>query len=79
MSSGGFERLLRYVEADSFVDHMQWARRTLGEPPVYPAAMLQTCISWLAGGSYHHIRVNIGTSRAGFYRIVHTVLRAINN
>ncbi|KAF1784557.1 hypothetical protein GQ600_25327 [Phytophthora cactorum] len=48
------------------IDPLQTARRSLGEPPVSPAGMLQTCISWLAGGSYHHTRVITGTSRAGF-------------
>eukprot|EP00644_Phytophthora_capsici_P019370 jgi/Phyca11/133397/e_gw1.442.3.1 len=41
--------------------------------------MLQACISWLAGGSYHHIRIITGTSRAGFYRVVHAVIKAINS
>eukprot|EP00644_Phytophthora_capsici_P000423 jgi/Phyca11/100084/e_gw1.4.749.1 len=79
MSFSGFERLLSYIGGDLLVDPLQSARRACGEPPVSPAGMLQTCISWLAGGSYHHIRVITGTSRAGFYRIIHAVLRAINS
>eukprot|EP00644_Phytophthora_capsici_P018931 jgi/Phyca11/132888/e_gw1.253.6.1 len=78
MSFAGFERLLTAIGHQLAIDPLQSARRALGEPPVSPAGFLQTCISWLAGGSYHHIRVITGTSRSGFYRIVYAVLRAIN-
>lgn len=78
MSYAGFERLLSFVGADLTIDPLQSAGRALGETPVSPAGMLQTCISWLAGGSYHHIRVITGTSRADFYHIAQAVLRSIN-
>ncbi|KAK1947411.1 hypothetical protein P3T76_001421 [Phytophthora citrophthora] len=41
--------------------------------------MLQCALSWLAGGSYHHIRVIMGVSTATFYRIVYRVMFAIND
>eukprot|EP00644_Phytophthora_capsici_P003143 jgi/Phyca11/103083/e_gw1.7.490.1 len=78
MSLGAFERLLSLIGGQLSVDRFQPARRSRGEPPVSPAAMLQACISWLAGGSFHHIRIITGTSRSSHYRIVHAVIRAIN-
>ncbi|EGZ28757.1 hypothetical protein PHYSODRAFT_309513 [Phytophthora sojae] len=41
--------------------------------------MLQCALSWLAGGSYHHIRVITGVSIATFYRVVYRVMFAIND
>lgn len=78
MSYAGFVRLLSYVGADLAIDPLQSAPRFLGKSPVSPAGMLQTCICWLAGGSYRHIHVITGTSRARFYRIIHFMLRSIN-
>ncbi|KAG6946674.1 hypothetical protein JG687_00016576, partial [Phytophthora cactorum] len=45
----GFERLISLVGLDLSTDPLQSTRRALGEPPVSPAGILQTCISWLAG------------------------------
>eukprot|EP00644_Phytophthora_capsici_P018163 jgi/Phyca11/68342/gw1.25.311.1 len=41
--------------------------------------MLQCALSWLAGGSYHHIRVITGISKSTFYRVVYRVMYAIND
>lgn len=40
--------------------------------------MLQACLSWLGGGSFHHIRVITGVSKSSFYRIIYRVMRAIH-
>jgi len=39
--------------------------------------MVQMCIRWLGGGSYHDIRIVSGVSRAAFYSSVHKVIAAI--
>jgi hypothetical protein len=78
MSYSAFEALLRMVGPSLTIDQHQSMRRSSGVPPVSPAGMLQCCLSWLAGGSYHHIRVITGTSKAGFNRIVAQVMGAIN-
>ncbi|KAE8952012.1 hypothetical protein PF002_g33315 [Phytophthora fragariae] len=41
--------------------------------------MLQCALSWLAGGSYHHVRVITGVSISNFYRIIYRVMFAIND
>ncbi|ETI48403.1 hypothetical protein F443_07577, partial [Phytophthora nicotianae P1569] len=61
------------------VDYYQSVRRSRGVPPLTPTAMLQCAVSWLAGGSYHHIRVITGISTASFYRVDYKVMYAIND
>eukprot|EP00644_Phytophthora_capsici_P002405 jgi/Phyca11/105747/e_gw1.11.840.1 len=79
MSFLGLKRLLRAVGGALALDALQSMRRARGQSPLSPVSMLQASISWLAGGSYHHIRIITGTNRAGFYRVVHAVIKAINS
>ena len=39
---------------------------------------LHCCLRWLAGGSYHEIRLLAGISRATIYVYCHRVIRAVN-
>jgi hypothetical protein len=79
MSYASFEALLRIVGPNLKVDYYQSLRRSSGVPPICPAGMLQCTVSWLGGGSHHHIRIISGVSRATFYRIVYRVMNAIND
>ncbi|OWZ07689.1 hypothetical protein PHMEG_00019891 [Phytophthora megakarya] len=66
MSFSTFQELLFIVGPYLVVDYYQTLRRSRGIPPHSPATMLQCALSWLAGGSYHHIRVITGVSTATF-------------
>ncbi|OWZ01405.1 hypothetical protein PHMEG_00027215 [Phytophthora megakarya] len=79
MSLTTFEDLLCIVGQYRVVDYYQSLRRSRGVPPLTPAGMLQCVLSWLAGGSYHHVRVITGVSTATFYRVVYRVMFAIND
>ncbi|KAG7377210.1 hypothetical protein PHYPSEUDO_012027 [Phytophthora pseudosyringae] len=57
MKYSSFQELLRIVAPYLVVDYYQSMRRSRGTPPLSPAGMLQCALSWLGGGSYHHIRV----------------------
>eukprot|EP00918_Siedleckia_nematoides_P060432 GHVU01131923.1.p1 GENE.GHVU01131923.1~~GHVU01131923.1.p1 ORF type:complete len:402 (-),score=41.45 GHVU01131923.1:145-1350(-) len=76
MSPQAFEGLLRLIGGQLTVDEHQSRRRT-GTDPLTPAAKLLMTLSWLAGGSYHHIRVIAGVSRAYFYSCVYQVMRVV--
>ncbi|OWZ01040.1 hypothetical protein PHMEG_00027649, partial [Phytophthora megakarya] len=79
MSLTTFEELLCIVGPYLVVDYYQSLRRSYIVSPLTPAGMLQCALSWLAGGSYHHVRVITGVSTATFYRVVYRVMFAIND
>lgn len=73
MSAASFEKLLRAVAPFLARNTKQSVRRT-GIAPITAPNMLQMTISWLVGGSYHHIRAIAGVSRTAFYDSVKHVM-----
>eukprot|EP00644_Phytophthora_capsici_P018797 jgi/Phyca11/132225/e_gw1.143.13.1 len=76
MSAGGFDCLLHLVTPYLQRVTFKSTNRT-SMKPIEVVNMLQMTISWLAGGSYHSIRVLAGVSVPAFYSIVVDVMNAI--
>jgi|UPI00043EFA5F hypothetical protein len=76
MSRSSFEKLVRIVSHHLAQDAFQ-AERRAGVVISTPIAV-HTCIRWLAGGKAQDIRLISGFSKPTFYRIIHTVMDAIN-
>eukprot|EP00644_Phytophthora_capsici_P015270 jgi/Phyca11/113545/e_gw1.24.167.1 len=76
MSYRGFEKLVCLLAPRLHVDEAQ-SRRRSGIDPLTPVNMVQMCISWLAGYSYHPVRALSGCSKTAFYNSIHKVMDAI--
>eukprot|EP00918_Siedleckia_nematoides_P031122 GHVU01067346.1.p1 GENE.GHVU01067346.1~~GHVU01067346.1.p1 ORF type:complete len:404 (-),score=31.16 GHVU01067346.1:502-1713(-) len=76
MSPAAFEELLTHIAPSLSVDAVKSRNRTSTQP-LEPACQLQMTLSYLSGGSYHHIRSIAGVSRSHFYSTVDNVLDAI--
>lgn len=76
MSAGAFDGLLHLVTPYLQRVAYKSTNRT-GIKAIEVVNMLQMTISWLAGGSYHSIRVLAGVSTPAFYTIVVDVMKAI--
>ncbi|OWZ04965.1 hypothetical protein PHMEG_00023035 [Phytophthora megakarya] len=79
MSLSTFEELLCILGPYLVVDYYRSLSRSRGIPPLTPAAMLQSTLSWLGGGSHHLTRVIAGISTSTFYRVVYRVMFAVND
>ena len=79
-----------YMKLCSLIDHsvkknVDMANRKTGNCHIHSTVgvittpiALHCCIRWLAGGSYHDIRLTAGMSRASFYQYAHRCIAAIN-
>lgn len=65
MSYVSFGALLRLVAPTLKIGCYRSIRRSPGVEPLSPEGILHCRLSWLAGGSYHHICVVTGVSCAG--------------
>jgi hypothetical protein len=79
MSFRSFERLTRLLAPSLRVDEAQSRRRTGGVDSLSPVNKVQMLVSWLAGYSFHPVRVLSGASKTGFYDSIHQVMDAIIN
>jgi len=53
------------------------SRRRTGKDPVTVEMMLHCLLRWLAGGSYHDIKLSTGISQAAFYHYIYNCMDAI--
>ena len=77
MSYNAFCILCDQICDDIAINEEQSRKRT-GKEPITPEIMLHCLLRWLAGGSVHDIRMNVGISKPSFYRIVYRCIQAIN-
>jgi hypothetical protein len=76
MSAAAFDVLVQLFTPGLQREELQSQNRT-GTKPIEVVNMVQMTISWLAGGSYHTIRVLAGVSASAFYSILVEVMKAI--
>ena len=77
MSLRSFEKLSLMLGPLLLTNAKRSIART-GVRPLNPDEMLQATISWLAGGSFHHIRTIAGISKPHFFQVIHRVMAVIN-
>lgn len=77
MSMQSFEKLSLMFGPGLLTDAKQSMCRSGGVRPLNPDEMLQATISWLGGGSFHHIRTIAGISKPRFYQVNHRVMDMI--
>ncbi|OWZ11292.1 hypothetical protein PHMEG_00015709, partial [Phytophthora megakarya] len=77
MSFRSFEKLLRLLAPSFRVNESQSRRRTRGDVPLSPVNKLQMFFSWLAGYSFHPVRMLAGGSKSAFYISISQVMDAI--
>ena len=70
MSNSLFNTLLGLLSKDSKLNEVESWNRTSGVDPVGPELALHCTLRYLAGGSYHNIRITAGILKPAFYSCV---------
>ena len=78
MDLASFNKLVKLIEHDLYVDRKQSRCRT-GVEPASTEVMFAMTIRYLAGGSIYDICANSGVSASAFYPIIYRVMHGICN
>lgn len=78
MSYEAFSQMCDIIRPNIEVNEEMSMRRT-GKPAIITEIGLHCLLRWLAGGSYHDIRMTAGISHSSFYRIMYKIVDEINS
>ncbi len=74
-----FCKLVQLLSPTLLVDVNQSQRRSLGAEHVYVELILHCLLQYMAGGSFHDIRVSAGLARSKFFSCLHRGITAVNH
>lgn len=79
MQYESFCELVRLLSPSLMVSVKQGRNRNQGGDHVYVELIVHVMLRYLAGGSYHDIRVTAGLAKSTFFSCLHRGVKAVNN
>jgi hypothetical protein len=79
MQYGSFCELVRLLSPFLMVSEKQGRNQSQGGDHIYVELIVHVLLRYLAGGSFHDIRVTAGLSKSSFFSCLHRGVNAVNN